>query len=75
MMELETKRLILRPWREEDAEALFAFAKDPDIGLPAGWPPHTDVEIADGSSETCFLPRRPMRFASRKTAEQLEVWG
>ena len=43
-MMLETKRLILRPWREDDAADLFAFAKDPDIGLPAGWPPHTDVE-------------------------------
>ena len=43
-MVLETKRLILRPWHEDDAEDLFAYAKDPDIGLPAGWPPHTDVE-------------------------------
>ena len=41
---LETERLILRPWREEDAEALYSYAKDPDIGPPAGWPPHTDVE-------------------------------
>ena len=41
---LETKRLILRPWREEDAESLYAYAKDPDVGPPAGWPPHTSVE-------------------------------
>lgn len=41
---LETKRLILRPWQESDAQALYEYAKDPDIGLPAGWPPHTDVE-------------------------------
>ena len=43
-MELETKRLILRPWREDDAEALYEYAKDPLVGLPAGWPPHTSVE-------------------------------
>ena len=43
-MELETKRLILRPWREDDAEALYEYAKDPHVGLPAGWPPHTSVE-------------------------------
>ena len=43
-MRLETQRLILRPWREDDAEALFEYAKDPDIGLPAGWQPHTSVE-------------------------------
>ena len=41
---LETKRLILRPWQETDAESLYEYAKDPEIGLPAGWPPHTSVE-------------------------------
>ncbi len=43
-MVLETKRLRLRQWREDDAENLYKYAKDPDIGLPAGWPPHTSVE-------------------------------
>lgn len=41
---LETKRLIMRPWRETDAESLYEYAKDPDVGPPAGWPPHTSVE-------------------------------
>ena len=41
---LETKRLLLRPWCEADAEKLYEYAKDPDIGLPAGWPPHKSVE-------------------------------
>lgn len=39
-----TKRLLLRPWREEDAQSLYEYAKDPDVGLPAGWPPHTSME-------------------------------
>jgi RimJ/RimL family protein N-acetyltransferase len=43
-MTFETEHLILRPWREEDAEALFEYARDPEIGPPAGWPPHTSVE-------------------------------
>lgn len=41
---LETERLILRPWNENDAETLYHYAKDPDIGPIAGWPPHTSVE-------------------------------
>ena len=40
----ETKRLILRPWREEDAQELFTYAKDPLVGPAAGWPVHTSVE-------------------------------
>lgn len=43
-MIIETERLILRPWRESDAEALFRYASDPDVGPVAGWPPHTSVE-------------------------------
>ena len=43
-MILETDRLILRPWRETDAESLYTYAKNPCIGPAAGWPPHTGVE-------------------------------
>jgi len=41
---IETERLILRPWQEQDAEALYTYASDPEVGPPAGWPPHTSVE-------------------------------
>lgn len=43
-MELTTERLILRPWNEGDAESLFEYASDPDVGPPAGWPPHKNIE-------------------------------
>ena len=41
---LETERLTLRPWKESDAEALYRYACNPNIGPIAGWPPHTSVE-------------------------------
>lgn len=34
----------MRPWQEEDAEDLYEYAKDPEVGPPAGWPPHTSIE-------------------------------
>ncbi len=43
-MEFTTERLILRPWRESDAESLFKYAKDPSVGPIAGWRAHTSVE-------------------------------
>ncbi|KEJ01855.1 GNAT family N-acetyltransferase [Clostridium botulinum] len=43
-MELETERLILRPWRIEDAPALYKYASDPKVGPIAGWPVHTSIE-------------------------------
>lgn len=41
---LETKRLILRRWEKNDAESLFEYAKDPDVGPIAGWPAHRSIE-------------------------------
>lgn len=43
-MQLETKRLFLRPWQDSDAEDLYLYASHPDVGPIAGWPIHTSVE-------------------------------
>ena len=44
MTQLETSRLILRPWCDSDAQALYRWARDPEVGPSAGWAPHTSVE-------------------------------
>ena len=44
MMKLETERLILRSWTESDADSLYRYANDPDVGLPAGWPTIQSIE-------------------------------
>ena len=41
---LESTRLLLRPWEDADAGALFRLASDPAVGPAAGWKPHTSVE-------------------------------
>lgn len=41
---LETPRLLLRPWREADAGALYRYASHPEVGPRAGWPVHTSVD-------------------------------
>ena len=43
-MILDTERLILRHWEDSDAENLFEYAKDPDVGPIAGWPAHQSIE-------------------------------
>lgn len=58
---MQTKRLILRPWQEADAESLYAYAKDPDIGLPAGWPPHKSVE--DSRDVIRYVLSAPQTYA------------
>lgn len=53
-MILQTKRVILRPWAEKDAESLYKYASNPDVGTPAGWPPHTSVENSLEIIKTVF---------------------
>ena len=43
-MTLDTERLRLRPWTEEDAQDCYEYARDPSVGPIAGWPPHVSVE-------------------------------
>lgn len=41
---MKTDRIILRPWRDSDAEVLYKWASDPDVGPRAGWPPHQSIQ-------------------------------
>jgi len=51
---METERILLRPWQERDAETLFKYASDPDVGPRAGWPPHKSVEESLKIIRTAF---------------------
>jgi ribosomal-protein-alanine N-acetyltransferase len=44
MTQLETERLLLRGWRESDAQDLYAYASSPVVGPMAGWKPHKSLE-------------------------------
>lgn len=41
---IETNRLLLRPWRWEDLEDFYSYAKDEEVGPRAGWPAHSSRE-------------------------------
>ena len=41
MNAIESERLLLRSWADDDAPALYALACDPEVGPAAGWPAHT----------------------------------
>ena len=66
---IETDRLILRPWRESDAEALFRYASDPDVGPRAGWPPHKDIEESRNIIRDIFTNERTWAITLKETGE------
>ena len=59
MTQLETSRLILRPWCDSDAQALYRWARDPEVGPSAGWAPHTSVENSLDSGTGVAFSRNP----------------
>ena len=65
-MVLETKRLILRPFEMGDAEDLYAWAKDPGVGLAAGWPPHGSVEESREIIRTVFSAPNTFALVDRE---------
>lgn len=52
---IQTERLLLRPWRPDDAEALFRYASDPQVSEPAQWPTHTSVAMSRQIIESFFM--------------------
>lgn len=55
MKTLETDRLILREWRESDAEDQYAYAKSDKVGPMAGWKPHESVEESIDTIKNMFI--------------------
>ena len=72
---METKRLNLRPWRESDAEALFKYASDPDVGPRAGWPPHKSVEESLEIIRTVFSGEGMWAVVLKETSEVIGSIG
>lgn len=72
---IETERLILRPWRDDDAASLFKYASDPDVGPIAGWPPHTSVENSREIIRTVFAPPETYAVVLKATGEPVGSCG
>lgn len=72
---IETERLLLRPWLETDADALFKYAGDPDIGPIAGWPPHTSVEDSLEIIRTVFSAPEIYAVVLKDTGEPVGSCG
>lgn len=71
-----TPRLLLRPWREDDAPALYKYASDSRVSVLALWPRHESVDMSREVIKTVFAPN-PHTFAMvlRETDEAVGCIG
>lgn len=74
-MIINTPRLILRPWQDADAESLFKYACDPDIGPIAGWPPHTSADDSLNIIRTVFAAPETYAVVLKSSGEPVGSCG
>lgn len=55
MKSIETERLILRPITEDDAEAIYEYSQNENVGFNAGWKPHESIEETREIMNLIFL--------------------
>ncbi len=72
---LSNHRILLRPWLESDAEALYKYASDPDIGERAGWPPHQSLEDSQEVIRTVFHNDTTWAIVLKETGEAIGAMG
>ena len=72
---METERILLRYWQESDAEALFKYASDPDVGPRAGWPAHKSVEESREIIRTYFHNDTTWAIVLKETGEAIGCIG
>ncbi len=73
---METDRIILRPWRDSDAAALYKWASDPDVGPRAGWAPHKTLEESLDVIRTVFKDAtNTWAIELKKTGEAIGAMG
>lgn len=72
---METDRILLRHWRDDDAETLFKWASDLDVGPRAGWPPHKSVEESLEIIRTVFNNDSNWAIVLKATGEVIGAIG
>ena len=72
---LESDRIVLRPWRENDAAALYKYASDPEVGPRAGWPPHKSIKESLEIIRTVFHSDTTWAIVLKETGEPIGAMG
>lgn len=57
---LKTKRLILRPWQEDDVEDFYEYARVEGVGEMAGWLHHQNIEESQMILKTFIEERKTL---------------
>lgn len=72
---IETKRLILRPWKITDLKDFYAYASVPDVGERAGWKHHESVEKSNEILKLFIEEKKTFAVISKKNNRAIGSLG
>ncbi len=72
---IETERLLLRPWREDDLEDFYAYASVPGVGEMAGWNHHNSREESAQILELFIRGKKTFALELKETGRVIGSLG
>lgn len=72
---IETRRLVLRPWRESDLEDLNAYASVEGVGEMAGWKHHESLEESQKILEWFIAGKKTFAIEWKETGRVIGSLG
>ena len=72
---METDRILLRHWQENDADVLYELAREPEVGKRAGWPPHQSREESLEIIRTVFNNPTTWAIVLKETGQVVGAMG
>ena len=72
---METNRILLRFWSDNDANALYKYASDPDVGPRAGWSPHKNIEESHEIIQNNYSNDHTWAIELKETGEVIGAIG
>lgn len=72
---LQTERLVLRAFDENDAVDVFAYAQSPNVGPMAGWKPHQSVEESRAIVQSFIMGGEVWAIVEKKSGHVIGTIG
>ena len=74
-IQIETDRLILRPWRESDLNDFYEYARVDGVGQMAGWLPHDSIETSKSILESFITHRKTFALELKESGKVIGSLG
>lgn len=74
-VQLETERLVLRPWQQKDLQDFYTYASVPGVGECAGWKHHENIAESEAILNRFIEGRHTFALVDKRTGKVIGSLG